>query len=137
MRAMTVRPLSGSLRSVVYSVAGYLGMLGLGKLASSRLDGGDSFIDLGVAAMTMVLLAPLAALVGAAVAYFPYRGWRLSKAGAAQFWLAVALVVGFVAGSLLWLDLPTGVTALLIGSTALLIMRVALIERQGRFGRLS
>ena len=124
----TIRIPSGPIRSSVYALSGYLGMLGLGKLVTAALGGGNSFADLGLATLTLVVLAPLAALLGASLGYLPYRHHRLVKPDAALFWSAVALVLGSVGFTALWLDFPTGFTTLLVGSAALVVMRVALIH---------
>jgi hypothetical protein len=129
------KPRPGTARSALYAAAGYVGMLGLGRLIASRLADGGSFLDLGIGAMTVVVLAPLAALAGAMVGFLPYRHWRLRKSEAARFWSAMALVLGFAGVVSMWLEAHTAISTLLIGSTALVILRVALIERQLRTER--
>lgn len=125
----------GTLRVALYAITSYGGVLALGWFASSRLSGGDSFADLGMAALTIVVLAPLAGLIGAAMAFVPYRRWKLSRDHASLFWSAVAIVLGVSGTASLWLDFPSSFTTLLMGSTALVVMRVALIERQAEHQR--
>ncbi|MGH8944527.1 MAG: hypothetical protein ACRDVL_00055 [Acidimicrobiia bacterium] len=132
MRAMAEGLGAGPIRSLIYAVSAYLGTLAIGKLATAALGGGDSFVDLAVATLILLVLAPLAGLVGASVGFLPYRHQRLRRPDAALFWSAAAIVLGFVGFSSLWLDLPTGLTTLLVGSAALIVMRVALIHRSAR-----
>lgn len=135
MRAIFGPARSGVARALLYALSGYAGVLGLGWLTSSQLSGGDSFADLGLAALTIVVLAPLAGLIGAAMAFAPYRRWKLSRDHASLFWSAVAIVLGVSGTASLWLDFPLSFTTLLMGSTALVVMRVALIERQAEHQR--
>lgn len=130
MRAILGPARSGIARALLYALAAYAGVLGLGWFTSSRLSGGNSFADLGLAALTIVVLAPLAGFVGATMAFAPYRRRKLNRDQASLFWSTVAIVLGVSGAVSLWLDIPRGFTTLLVGSTALVIMRIALIERQ-------
>lgn len=120
----------------MYALTGYLGMIGLGKLVIPGLAGGDSFADLGLAALVQFVVAPLAGLAGAIVGVLPYRHQRLRQGHAATFWEAATLVVGSVAATAALLDIPTALSTLVIGLAALVVMRVALLDRQRRTGGL-
>jgi hypothetical protein len=127
----------GSLRVALHAIAGYVGVLGLGWFVSSRLSGGDSVADLGLAALTIVVLAPLAGLIGAAMAFVPYRRRKLSRDDATLFWSAAAIVLTATGAVSVWLDFPYSVNTLLMGSIALVVMRVALAERHAQHQRRS
>lgn len=134
MRAAIRGARTGALVSAGYAFAGYLGMIGLGKVVIPTLAGGDSYADLGLAALTLVVFAPMAGLAGSVVGFLPYRHRRLRKAHAGTFWAAVIVVVAVTAATGGLLDVPTALSALLVGLATLLVMRVSLVERQERRG---
>lgn len=120
----------GALKAALFAGAGYAGALVVGWFASSRMSLEGSFADLALAALTVLVLAPLAGLLGAAVGFLPYRRLKLSKDDAVWFWAAAAVVVLMSGVESLWLGVPSSLTSALMGSTALMVMRVALIERR-------
>lgn len=117
-----------ALRGIVYAVAGYLVVLAGGKLLTSTTGDGDTFGDLGVAAVTLVLLAPLAALIGASIAFAPYRTARLSGSDPMVFWSLVVVVLAATIAVAARIGYPAGIMTLLIGAAVLVILRTALVE---------
>lgn len=104
--------------------------MGVGWLISTGLSGHGPVADLAVAAITVLVLAPLAGLVGAALAFVPYRRMRLNRGDAVWFWAAAAVVYLVSSAEWVWLGVTSSLTNALMGSTALMVMRVALIERR-------
>ncbi len=123
-------PLHGTaMRTVAYSATGFLTMLGTGSAAAFILGPSDSFAGLGMASLVATTLAPLAAAVGASIGMLPHRSLRLvgpdAMLSAGGF--GIALVAG--AAAWVWVSVPLAISMGLLGLTAALILRAALLER--------
>lgn len=125
MLPMTRPAWSATKRAVVYALTGFVAVLFLG-MAVSRSIGGDSFADLGLAATTPTVLAPLGALGGALLAARRHRRIALTPADRAVFgWVMIAawaltMIAYTMAG-------PTAaLTVLILETAALVIVRMAL-----------
>ena len=127
----------GAARVLVYAVIGYVGVLGFGMLASAAVAGGDSFADVALAAVTLVFLAPLGALAGAAIGLYPYRNARLHGTESFIFWALPVIVIAGASAASARNGLPVGLAVFMLGLAAMAVIRVALIERQaGSAGRM-
>ncbi len=116
------------MRTVAYSATGYSLMFISGSIAGLWLGSGDSFAGLGLAAMIAATLAPMAAVAGAALGVLPLRRMKLAggaaRLSAAGFGFAVmAPITAWV-----WIDVLFAVSTGLLGLTAALILRAALLE---------
>ncbi len=133
MRAISHGPLPGrrmrsSWRAAIYAVLLAGVVLIAGGAIAARLDDG-SFAALGLAAVTLLILAPIAAFVGALVAYWPLRRAPLD-ANARFVLMRGGILLGFATAAVYFIvDRPLAVTVLALGSAVLVILATALAER--------
>lgn len=116
------------MKTVAYSATGYSLMLATGSFAGVLLGSGDSFAGLGLAAMIAATLAPLAGATGAALGLMPHRKLRLVGGAARLSAVGFGFAVVAPITAWVWIDVLSAVATGLLGLTAALILRAALLE---------
>lgn len=120
---------SSTLQVTVAGSVGYLIAYAASGLFGSNSHFSLSFLPSGWETTTSTLLAPFLGFVAAAATFFRRRHTKLDRVDA--FWLrsATVFVVTVSVITSLLLDIVAGLTPMLMGSGALVVMRAALVER--------
>ena len=116
--------------SIVYAITGYIAALLLGSWLADTSTG--DFADLAIGSITILVFAPLAALVGSLIAYYLHRPRPLDATGRrllAMAWIGLGTVA--VAAAIMT-ERVAAIPVLLLGATLLVIVRLALAHRQHR-----
>lgn len=119
-----------ALKAAFLAAAAYLFAMTLTKLIVPLVDDGDSFAGMGIAAVSLLVIAPLCAFIAAWAGTRAYRNHRAFPADrmllqAAALALLSVTVLAYLFGG------PTHVpTIILLGSASLMVLRSALIDRR-------
>lgn len=113
-------------RALGFAAGGYLVVLAAGW-ALSRLTDQSGFGDLAIAALTIAVAAPLGALIGSALAVAPRRRTTVSPRLRSVL-VGMAAAVAVVAAGMLIAGNALGITVLLLGDTAMVVVWAAFID---------
>lgn len=123
---------SSTLQVAVAGSVGYLIAYAASGLFGSNSHFSLSILPSGWETTTSTLLAPFLGFVAAAVTFFRRRHTKLDRVDAFWLRLATVFVVTVSVITSLLLDIVAGLTPMLMGSGALVVMRAALVERWRR-----
>lgn len=118
-------------RAAAFAASGYLLVLLLGFGVSAAFAGGESTQDLGIAAVTLMVLAPIGSIAGAYVGYSKMPPAVLKVPERNIFWSATVLVATASIAALMGQGGPVAAMTGLIGVALLLVLRTALVQHQG------
>lgn len=122
----------GVRRGFVYAIVCYLLVLLAAHRDGDLVAGAETYLPLAGEALAPAILAPGAALIGALVAWWPSRRVRLEGEDGLRHKSATGLVVVGVGAAVLIDGAVSGISVLIIGTTALVIMKLALLNRGAR-----
>lgn len=111
-----------ALKGLGLSLLAYAITLGLGALIGSMFAGGDSFTDLGIYALTLVVFAPLGALAGAltGLRMFGDPGRSPMNWTTGLFIVAVFIIMFMGPG------MPFGLTGIILATAGIAVYRTGL-----------
>ena len=115
-------------RGFVYAITGYLFVL-FANPAGFVVFPPETSLPPAGHGLVPTILAPGAALLGAVVAWWPSRRVRLEGDDSVRHKMATAVVVVGVGTALLIDGAVSASSVLIVGTTALLIMNLALVNR--------
>ncbi len=114
-----------AVRALGFAAAGYLVVLAAGWILSGIADEGG-LGDLAIAALTIAVAAPLGALIGSTLVVAPRR--TTVSTGLRSLLVAMAVAVAVTAAGMLLFDNALGITVLLLGATAVVVVWAAFID---------
>ncbi len=113
---------NAALKGFGLAIFGYALTLGLGALIGSLFADGDSFADLGIYAVTLVVLAPLGAVAGALIGLKIFGDTNRPKVS----WMTGLLIAGILFIMYIGPGMPLGLAGAILALAVIGVYRAGL-----------